>query len=147
MALNLRERSHELGVRRALGASARRLRSDVPTETLGVTIASTAAGLAVALLLSPLRVPRLLEVAPWDPGTVLGVCGVLLGVALLAVYLPARIGNCGGSVGGPAGGLTSNRQLPDRLIPVPIPIPERASPVGLALPVVLVLSHFLYLLG
>jgi predicted permease len=89
MALAVRERTHELGVRRALGASARRLKLDMLTEALGVTSVGTAAGLLVALFLSRLLAPLLFEVAPWDPRTMLGVCVVLLGVSLVSAYLPA----------------------------------------------------------
>ena len=90
MALAVRERTHELGVRRALGATAHRLRSDVLVDALRVTAAGTAAGLVVALLLSRLLAPLLFDVEPWDPSTVLGVCAMLLSVGLLAAYLPAR---------------------------------------------------------
>ncbi|GMV05888.1 MAG: hypothetical protein AMXMBFR53_21650 [Gemmatimonadota bacterium] len=90
MALAVRERTHELGVRRALGASAWRLRRDVLAEAVGVTLAGTAVGLSIALLLSRLLTPLLFEVRPWDPATGVAVCAALLGVALLAAYVPAR---------------------------------------------------------
>jgi putative ABC transport system permease protein len=89
-ALAVRERTHELGVRKALGASTHRLRRDVLGGALAVTAAGTAAGLGVAFVLSRLLAPLLFEVEPWDPATSLGVCAALLGVAVLAAYVPAR---------------------------------------------------------
>jgi len=90
MALAVRERTHELGVRRALGAPAHRLRWDVLNDAFAVTAAGAVVGLGVALFLSRLLAPLLFEVAPWDPATLIGVCATLLGVAALAAYLPAR---------------------------------------------------------
>jgi predicted lysophospholipase L1 biosynthesis ABC-type transport system permease subunit len=90
MALSLRERTHELGVRKALGASETRLRWDVLRDALAMTLAGTAAGVGAALLMSRLLVTLLFEISPADPVTLLGVCVVLLTVAVLAAYLPAQ---------------------------------------------------------
>ena len=90
MALAVRERTHELGVRKALGASAARLRRDVLGDALATTLAGTVAGVGAALLLARPLGPLLFEVGPADPGTLLGVCAVLLAVAAVAAYLPAR---------------------------------------------------------
>ena len=90
MALAVREQSRELGVRRALGASARRLRWNVLRDALSVTTVGTTVGLWVALTSSWLLAPLLFEVEPWDPTTILVVSAVLLGVGVLAAYLPAR---------------------------------------------------------
>lgn len=90
MALVVRERSHELGVRQALGASARRLRWSVLGDALAVTAAGTCVGLGVALALSRLLAPLLFEVEPQDPVTAVWVCVTLVGVAVLAAYAPAR---------------------------------------------------------
>ncbi len=90
MALTVRERTHELGVRRALGASAHRLRWDVLGDALAVAVVGTAAGLSGAFLLSRLLAPLLFRIEPWDPTTVVGVCATFVGVSSLAAYLPAR---------------------------------------------------------
>ena len=47
-------------------------------------------GLAGALAASRLLTALLYEVSPTDPAALLGACALLLGVALAAVYLPAR---------------------------------------------------------
>jgi ABC-type antimicrobial peptide transport system permease subunit len=77
-------------VRKALGASETRLRWDVLRDALAMTLAGTAAGVGAALLMSRLLVTLLFEISPADPVTLLGVCVVLLTVAVLAAYLPAQ---------------------------------------------------------
>src|SRR5690606_34286877 len=89
MALAVRERTHELGVRRALGAPGARLCWDVLGDALAVTLVGTAAGVGAALLLSRLFAALLFEISPADPATLLGVCAVLLSVAGIAAGLPA----------------------------------------------------------
>ncbi|HUF50242.1 MAG TPA: ADOP family duplicated permease, partial [Longimicrobiales bacterium] len=90
MALAVRERTHELGVRKAIGASAARLRWDVLGDAISMTLAGIAAGAGAALLMSHALVALLFEVSPADPVTLLAVCAVLLTVAAAAAYLPAR---------------------------------------------------------
>ncbi|HEX2166568.1 MAG TPA: FtsX-like permease family protein, partial [Longimicrobiales bacterium] len=90
MALAVRERTHELGVRKALGASPARLRRDVLGEAAAVTAVGTMVGLLAALFVSRLLVTLLFDVAPADPATLLGVCAMLLLVAVVAAYPAAR---------------------------------------------------------
>ena len=90
MALAVRERTHELGVRKALGASAARLGWDVLGEALATTLVGGVAGVAAALLLTRLLVGFLFEVSPMDPGPLLAVSAVLLAVAVVAAFLPVR---------------------------------------------------------
>ncbi len=90
MALAVQEQTRELGIRRALGASARVLRVDVLRDALRTTAAGALLGLGVAMLGSRLLAPLLFEVGPTDPVTVLGVSIVILGVSMLAAYVPLR---------------------------------------------------------
>ncbi len=90
MASAVRERTRDLGVRMALGASPDRLPREVVTDALRVTGVGAVAGLALALLATRSLRALLFEVSPWDPLTLLGVCVLLLAVAVLAAYLPAR---------------------------------------------------------
>src|SRR6202042_826346 len=84
------QRTHEIGVRMALGAQ----RSDVMRLVLGdgakMALIGVAAGIAAALRLTRLMADELFGVTAQDPLTFVAVAIVLMLVALLACYLPAR---------------------------------------------------------
>jgi putative ABC transport system permease protein len=90
VSYNVSQRRHEIGVRMALGASPRVvfglvLRLIAILVGGGVVLGSVAA-LGVSRFLSSL----LVGVAPWDPVTYAAVDALLITVALVACYLPAR---------------------------------------------------------
>jgi predicted permease len=84
------ERTHEIGVRLALGAHSRNILRMVLRQGLGLAIAGAAVGLVCALIVSHLMAGLLYGVRPTDPVTFAGVALLLIGVALLACYIPAR---------------------------------------------------------
>jgi len=84
------ERTHEIGIRLALGAQRRNILRLVACQGLGLAIAGAALGLVCALIVSHLMAGLLYGVRPTDPLTFAGVVLVLIGVALLACYIPAR---------------------------------------------------------
>ena len=84
------ERTRELGIRSALGATPARLRWEVLAQAIVVCGVGLAAGVAGALAASRLLTTLLYEVSPTDPAALLGACAVLFGVAVVAAYLPAR---------------------------------------------------------
>jgi len=90
MAAAVSDQTREIGVRMALGATPDRLRRDVLGRALAVAGAGTAVGLACALATSRLITSMLYRVSPTDPIALVGACGILLAVALLAAYIPAR---------------------------------------------------------
>jgi predicted permease len=90
MASAVREQTRDIGVRMALGATPQRVRAEVLRTALAVSLAGAAVGLAGALVFSRIIASLLFQVSPTDPVALTGACAVLLGVALIAAYLPAR---------------------------------------------------------
>jgi predicted permease len=84
------ERTHEIGIRLALGAKGRNILRMVLRQGLRLALAGTAFGLVGALIVSHLMTGLLYGVRPTDPLTFAGVALLLMGVALLACYIPAR---------------------------------------------------------
>ena len=90
MATMVRQRTRELGVRMALGATARDIRDLVVGRGLTIALAGAAAGLAGALAANRLLAAMLFEVSPADAVSLAAVAIFLLVVALIATLLPAR---------------------------------------------------------
>jgi predicted lysophospholipase L1 biosynthesis ABC-type transport system permease subunit len=91
MAAMVRQRTRELGIRLALGATPRDLQRMVLRRGLTVATAGVLLGLLGAFLANRLLVPLLYNVAPTDGVTLLVATAVLLGVAGLATAIPARL--------------------------------------------------------
>ena len=90
MAYWARLRTHELAIRVALGARRRDLLARIAGESVRVTVAGLAVGLALAFAVSRLLSSRLYGVAADDLGVYLTVLVTLGSAAALATYLPAR---------------------------------------------------------
>jgi predicted permease len=84
------ERTHEIGIRLALGAQSRTILRMVLRQGLGLALAGAVFGLVGALIVAHLMAGVLYGVRPTDPVTFVGVALLLIGVALLACYIPAR---------------------------------------------------------
>src|SRR6267378_1012647 len=82
-------RTHEIGIRIALGAE-RSILQMVMRQGLGLAIAGATVGLIGALIVSHLMAGLLYGVRPTDPLTFAIVAVLLIAVALLACYIPAR---------------------------------------------------------
>ncbi|HEY6290080.1 MAG TPA: ABC transporter permease [Terriglobia bacterium] len=83
-------RTHEFGIRMALGATRREILRLVLGEALRLALAGVGAGIIVALGLTQLISSLLYGVRPRDPVTLIVLPLLLTGTALLAAYLPAR---------------------------------------------------------
>src|SRR5436190_834869 len=90
MATMVRQRTRELGVRMAMGATAWDLRRLVMGRGLLIAGVGSVPGLVGALLANRLLVTLLYGVTATDLATLTAVTGFLLGVALLASLVPAR---------------------------------------------------------
>lgn len=84
------ERTHEIGIRLALGAQRPNILRMVLRQGLRLAITGAAVGLVCAVIVSQLMAGMLYGIRPTDPATFACVTGLLIGVALLACYIPAR---------------------------------------------------------
>jgi putative ABC transport system permease protein len=84
------ERTHEIGIRLALGAKKEKILQMILRQGLELAIAGAALGLVGALIVSHLMAGLLYGVSPTDPLTFAGVTLVLTVVALAACYIPAK---------------------------------------------------------
>jgi putative ABC transport system permease protein len=90
MANAIAERTHEIGLRMALGADRRAVLSMVLRRSAPLTAAGVALGLAAALALTRSLQSFLYQVQPTDPATLAAGAALLAFVALLACLIPAR---------------------------------------------------------
>jgi putative ABC transport system permease protein len=90
MAFFVSQRTQEIGIRMALGARRTDVLRSVVGQGLRLALVGTILGLAGAFGLTRVIASLLYDVSPTDPLTFAFVSLVLLGVAALASYLPAR---------------------------------------------------------
>ena len=90
MAVSVSERTREIGLRIAIGASRGRVVGMVLAQGLGLVLAGTALGAGSALALVGLMSRLLYEVRPTDPPTFLLASVLLPAVAVVACLLPAQ---------------------------------------------------------
>jgi putative ABC transport system permease protein len=83
-------RTHEIGVRMALGAAAAEVRRQIVIQALRPAFMGIVTGTATALALSRLMSSALYGVVPLNPATFATVGLILAASALLAAYIPAR---------------------------------------------------------
>jgi putative ABC transport system permease protein len=83
-------RTHEIGIRIALGARPRDVLLMVVRQGMTLVIVGAIIGLTAALEVTGMLKSFLFELSPTDPATFAGITLLLIGVALLACYLPAR---------------------------------------------------------
>ena len=90
LAYAVAQRTREIGIRMALGASARSVRGLIVRQGMMPAIIGLGVGLLGAFFLTELMQKILFGVEHTDPATFLGVAAFLAAVALGASYLPAR---------------------------------------------------------
>jgi ABC-type antimicrobial peptide transport system permease subunit len=90
ISYSMNQRVQEIGIRMALGASATDLQRGILLSTLGLAALGLALGMVVSRAFTSALGSMLFDVTPGDPATFIGMGTLLLAVAALAGYLPAR---------------------------------------------------------
>jgi putative ABC transport system permease protein len=90
LAYSTTQRTHEIGIRMALGAKGSDVLGMVVRRGLKLAAVGTALGIAMSLLLGRLIVDQLVDVAPYDPLTLTAAALSLTMTAALASWIPAR---------------------------------------------------------
>jgi putative ABC transport system permease protein len=90
MAYTVSQRSHEMGIRMALGAAPRDIFRLVVGQGMRLVLAGIALGFAASLALTRLLASLLFGMRATDPVTFVVVALLLVAVALAACYIPAR---------------------------------------------------------
>ena len=89
MAYSVTQRTHEIGIRMALGADARQVLGLVLGHALKLALTGVVLGLACAFASTRLMATLLYGVTSTDAATFAGVSALLLAVATLASFIPA----------------------------------------------------------
>jgi putative ABC transport system permease protein len=90
MAYSVQQRTQEIGVRMALGASSQQVRRMVVTQGMKLSAVGVVIGIGSSLALARVMKSMLYGVKPWDPLSIMLVAILLTAVTLLAAYIPAR---------------------------------------------------------
>ena len=90
LAYEVARRTREIGIRMALGAQARDVLRLVVGQGIVLVLVGAAAGIGVAIGVSRFMASILYGVRPNDPATIAGVVLLLMVIALLASFIPAR---------------------------------------------------------
>jgi putative ABC transport system permease protein len=90
MSYSVSQRSHEIGLRMALGAQTGQVLGLVLRQAMILSLAGVAIGAAASFLVTPFLTVYLYGVRPHDALTLTLVSLLLIGVTLFASYVPAR---------------------------------------------------------
>jgi putative ABC transport system permease protein len=89
MAYSVAQRTRELGIRMALGASRKQVLQRVLVEGTRLTLVGVAVGVSASFALTRYVSAMLFNIRPYDPVTMVEVASGLIGISLAACYVPA----------------------------------------------------------
>jgi putative ABC transport system permease protein len=90
LSYSVSQRTSEIGIRMALGAQSKQVLALVLRQGMFLAVVGAALGVLVALPVTRLASTLLYGVSPTDPLTYISITLLLMAVALLACYIPAR---------------------------------------------------------
>jgi putative ABC transport system permease protein len=90
MSYSVTRRTHEIGIRMALGAQPRNVLKLIVAHGMALALGGIVLGLGISFVATRLMQKLLFGVSATDPMIFVGIAVLLSGVALLACYLPAR---------------------------------------------------------
>jgi ABC-type antimicrobial peptide transport system permease subunit len=90
IAYGVTRQTQEIGIRMALGATRGRVQRTVLGRTLGMVLLGIVVGTVASFAAARMIASLLFGTEPTDPMTYLGMIALLIAVALVAGYLPAR---------------------------------------------------------
>lgn len=90
VSYSVTQRTHEIGIRMAVGASPHEVMRIVLGQAVKIALVGIVVGVTASLALTRLMTTLLFGVSPTDPATFAGVAVLLLLVSLAASYIPAR---------------------------------------------------------